>query len=523
MKAVFALLVWCFIFKLYGSADPVIYSKVLNQVITTSFYTSEIVVGKKLSLKDIRVKVNFEHGSTAEIDLILYAPDGESVQIYRDDGTRKKAIKNWFGYGEDDKTPTVSLFGFKGVSMEGNWKLEIKNNSGDPLKLMDWAIEVLGVVQNDIMIRPLHSYYKTKILPGENFNLNYRLGKNYGFTEPLPKSTVIKIETDHPCINQDELNTQAYLIEGHGSNEFNYNLSLLKGCPEGSIISLDVMLFDPVNGSLLQYLKDRIIVGMPFANYYQELLDDQSSYQGIKSDITINDDGFISDISVYVNVMHAYKGDLKIRLISPEGRVIRFHNKKGGAKDDIVGWYRAYNKGLKSHRPLVSLVGSKAQGTWRLHLVDVQGLDIGLFQGWALNIKTVPVKELDISLLDIRNEANEVVNRLEPSGAYTFRYELSNFSTQDLKNFKFLMRTNRDCVIKDNAFNPPQLFDVLEANSSVIVEKVFNLRPCDREYITLRYAAYTIDPRYYNYKTGYERFYLTNKKVIKNSLFVCIF
>jgi carboxypeptidase D len=91
----------------------------------------------------------------------------------------------------------------------------------------------------------------------------------------------------------------------------------------------------------------------------------------------------ISEVDVWVNVTHTYRGDLHLRLRSPAGIPVALHSRSGGSADNVVGWY---DDPLVPVEPLSRLNGSHSAGTWRLEAVDGVPMNTGSIAGWSLRI-----------------------------------------------------------------------------------------------------------------------------------------
>ncbi len=105
---------------------------------------------------------------------------------------------------------------------------------------------------------------------------------------------------------------------------------------------------------------------------------------GISCPITVNAQGELSNIAVYVDITHPYIGDLDVDLVSPAGIVVRLHNHgQGGTDDDIVGWYP---DDLTPYELLAPLVGESIQGVWTLHVVDSGAYDAGTVNSWCVRL-----------------------------------------------------------------------------------------------------------------------------------------
>jgi carboxypeptidase T len=75
---------------------------------------------------------------------------------------------------------------------------------------------------------------------------------------------------------------------------------------------------------------------------------------------------------VAVNIVHTYKGDLKVDLIAPDGTVYVLHNRTGGSADNIIQTFS------------VNLSSEALNGTWRLRANDNATADSGYINSWGI-------------------------------------------------------------------------------------------------------------------------------------------
>nr|WP_268235916.1 proprotein convertase P-domain-containing protein [Arenimonas soli] len=73
-----------------------------------------------------------------------------------------------------------------------------------------------------------------------------------------------------------------------------------------------------------------------------------------------------------MNIVHTYKGDLKVDLVAPDGSTYNLHNRSGGSADNIVGTYT------------VNLSSEALNGTWKLRVNDNAGGDTGYINSWSV-------------------------------------------------------------------------------------------------------------------------------------------
>ncbi|WP_196139725.1 S8 family serine peptidase [Aliikangiella sp. G2MR2-5] len=96
---------------------------------------------------------------------------------------------------------------------------------------------------------------------------------------------------------------------------------------------------------------------------------------GISSPISSTRSGASNTVTVDVNIIHTYKGDLVVDLIHPDGTVFNLHNRTGSSTDNIVQSYSVN-------------VGSKdSAGTWNLRVKDMAGQDTGYIDSWKLSFE----------------------------------------------------------------------------------------------------------------------------------------
>ncbi|MFI8371408.1 M28 family metallopeptidase [Streptomyces sp. NPDC085466] len=79
-----------------------------------------------------------------------------------------------------------------------------------------------------------------------------------------------------------------------------------------------------------------------------------------------------SNLSVGVDIVHTYKGDLVVDLIAPDGSVYNLHNRSGGGTDNIQQTYT------------VNASSEVANGAWKLRAQDRAGADTGYINGFKL-------------------------------------------------------------------------------------------------------------------------------------------
>lgn len=105
---------------------------------------------------------------------------------------------------------------------------------------------------------------------------------------------------------------------------------------------------------------------------------------GIVSTLESQDQGTASALTVRLDIEHPYVRDLRVSLVSPEGREIRVYplsgslNGKRTSKTDGRS-----DTGIHEDIQVESRV-EKLSGTWRLKVKDVAARDVGTLEGWSV-------------------------------------------------------------------------------------------------------------------------------------------
>ncbi|MDQ0931050.1 M4 family metallopeptidase [Streptomyces turgidiscabies] len=94
----------------------------------------------------------------------------------------------------------------------------------------------------------------------------------------------------------------------------------------------------------------------------------------VESPITIEgrDGNASATTSVYVNIVHTYRGDLTVDLVGPNGNVYSLLDQSGGSADNVDETFTIN----ASAQPLT--------GTWKLRVQDRASIDVGYIKRWQL-------------------------------------------------------------------------------------------------------------------------------------------
>ncbi|HIB01969.1 MAG TPA: hypothetical protein EYO31_08975, partial [Phycisphaerales bacterium] len=105
------------------------------------------------------------------------------------------------------------------------------------------------------------------------------------------------------------------------------------------------------------------------------------------STIVVNDAYCIGDTDIELDITHTFIGDLIVEVTSPQGTVVRLHDRSGGGSDNINAVYDG-NGGAVPDGPgtMSDWVGEIVTGTWTMTVSDNAGADTGTLDHWALKI-----------------------------------------------------------------------------------------------------------------------------------------
>jgi subtilisin-like proprotein convertase family protein/subtilisin family serine protease len=102
---------------------------------------------------------------------------------------------------------------------------------------------------------------------------------------------------------------------------------------------------------------------------------------GIERTLTVTEAGALDRLEVDIDITHTYIGDLRVMLIAPSGKTVMLHNRIGGSLDNIIRTYSPV-----STPELATLKGQPMHGAWRLRVVDLEAVDVGKLNRWAIRL-----------------------------------------------------------------------------------------------------------------------------------------
>ncbi|SDW35751.1 S8 family serine peptidase [Lysobacter enzymogenes] len=79
-----------------------------------------------------------------------------------------------------------------------------------------------------------------------------------------------------------------------------------------------------------------------------------------------------ANASVSFNIVHTYRGDLKVDLVAPDGSLYNLHNRTGGGADNLSGTFS------------LNLSSEALNGNWKLRVNDNANGDTGRIDTWSI-------------------------------------------------------------------------------------------------------------------------------------------
>ena len=118
------------------------------------------------------------------------------------------------------------------------------------------------------------------------------------------------------------------------------------------------------------------LTGTPPAGGFFQNLSDYTISDNATTDSPITVSGRTgnapSTLSVAVNIVHTYQGDLKVDLVAQDGSLYNIHNRTGAGTDNII------------KTVTINASSEVANGVWKLRVNDNAGGDVGYINSWSM-------------------------------------------------------------------------------------------------------------------------------------------
>lgn len=216
------------------------------------------------------------------------------------------------------------------------------------------------------------------------------------------------------------------------------------------------------------------LADFPYENTTPVDIPDNDS-TGIESSISVNQEGHVFGVEVGVNITHTWRGDLIVKLTSPEGTEHTLHNRSGGSADDLIeSW------------TLDTFNGESMQGDWTLSVSDNAALDTGTLNRWDLTITALS----DGDIVDPDPSAPEADFSYSATGLQVSFTDLSTDDDDDIVSWNWSLGdgTNSSEQNPSHSYNMAGSYDV-----NLIVEDSTGLSDSISKTVTVSDLVSSID------------------------------
>ncbi|HUN22705.1 MAG TPA: S8 family serine peptidase [Anaerolineales bacterium] len=137
---------------------------------------------------------------------------------------------------------------------------------------------------------------------------------------------------------------------------------------------------------MAQALKNSAIQVQPFKlSVSPNLAIPDASTAGVSNTIVCNRSGKVQNLAINVEITHPQRGDLIVRLISPDKVEVTLHHQSGGSQQNLKSTFTP-----TTTPALQQLLGRSAGGNWQLVVADSFLEDRGTWKNWGLELDILP-------------------------------------------------------------------------------------------------------------------------------------
>jgi subtilisin-like proprotein convertase family protein len=141
-----------------------------------------------------------------------------------------------------------------------------------------------------------------------------------------------------------------------------------------------------------------------------ELAIPDNDINGIRDNIVFAEEVTLTAIKVLVDIVHTYRGDLKVTLEAPSGASILLHNRSGGRAANLKQVFD-----FASTPDLRTLIHQPVKGAWTLWVQDLAQVDEGRLNRWELDIQATASAVIELKDLAGENIPDNVAAGIQRS------------------------------------------------------------------------------------------------------------
>ena len=471
-----------------------------KSIIDYDTISSVLVVDESYAIADLDVRIDISHNYDGDLDVLLVAPDGTTIELFSDvggsgDGFEATILDDEANTPIGDGTapfrgryqPQQPLASVDGLDVMGSWTLEVSDDGGmDEGTLNDWSLIVKRGAELPPRIRAVDPlppdggqiwgqvdsltvlFSKEMEVQGISAGDNWQLreaGVDGAFDSPDDVDYALAVD-----LLTDGLTAELDILDGPlppGNYRFwitGQRLTDLSGK------QLDGNRDGTEGGDYLTHFVVAPGNWYPAPDLPKEIADNGTT----TSWLTIDDSYPIADLDVNINVSHSYDGDLDIYLVAPNGTSIELFTDVGSGGDGFlhtvlddeaetrIGDGQAPFSGRYQPEGMLSVVdGTNVLGTWVLKVSDDSQADEGVLQSWALIFERGPDIPPEIDFVDpLPADGGQIWGPLDEL-RIGFSKAMSPDTVSDLNNWE-LLEAGGDGLF-DTADDVPQQLTVLSS------------------------------------------------------------
>lgn len=295
----------------------------------------------------VEAGVNITHPFIADLRVVLRHPDGTQVVLHNETGGDSDDLITTY---PTLTQPFGNLNALVGKAAAGAWQLTVSDNAPSDVGMLNaWNLRVVTGTTYGATTAADGAYSWGSLPSGEYLVVATRAGTRF-----TPPSRTV---TTPP-------------------NATGVDFAVDTGGVSGRVLDRGM----GVSGATV-----RARLANSFATRNPNLAIPDDVPAGVSDALTIGGGGLIQTVSVFVNITHPFRGDLRLRLRHPDGTEVLLHDRTGDFADNLITSYPDETAPVDS---MATLTGKAIAGTWRLYVADQAWPDSGTLVSWGLGFFT---------------------------------------------------------------------------------------------------------------------------------------
>ncbi len=211
-----------------------------------------------------------------------------------------------------------------------------------------------GIAKNNLSAASGNQLFFTFQVPAGATSLNFNLSGGSGDADLYVRFGTAPTTANYDCRSWNSSNNESCSINNIQSGTYHVMLNAYASFSGASLVA--------------NYATTQAAV---FSNSNNVSIPDNNS-TGASSAINVNRSGQAANVKITYDIIHTYRGDLRVQLINPNGNVTTLRNPSGGSTNNL-------NESITSNQGAVP-----ATGTWQLKVTDIYSQDTGYINAWQI-------------------------------------------------------------------------------------------------------------------------------------------